>query len=171
MHTVFRALAAAALLAPVAAQAASIAFDCDTPSDHASSVNFPVGAAVRASGTLSAVTFRQAKGAPLGGFMLNSADGLNTVGFQLLLPKPDATGLDLVLVAKNNGKAQRQVLRAVPFGTAVPFSLVLPATGQGRFTLGETTIDLKFAGLKSGTAMAFCSSGQFSFSNLDVGTP
>jgi len=104
--------------------------------------------------------------------VINSTDGLNSVGFQLVLAAPDAKALDLVLVARNNGKLERRALRAVPLGGTVPFTIVLPASGQGgRFVLGETAINLSFANLKSGSAMAFCSSGQFRFTGLEVVSP
>lgn len=75
-----------------------------------------------------------------------------------------------MIVARNAGKPERRLIRAVPFGTAVPFAIVLPAAGQGSFTLGATVINLAFANLKSGTAMAFCTSGQFRFDNLEIAT-
>lgn len=147
---------------------APIVFDCDAPSGRMASVSGAIGTSMRATGTLAPVTFQPGRTQPIGGFQVNSSDGLNAIGFQLALTKPDARALDLVLVARNAGKAERRVLRSVPFGTTVPFAMVVPAGGQGSLTLGETVINLSFANLKAGTAVAFCSSGQFRFDNLQI---
>lgn len=165
------AAVAAASLAPVAAQAAPMTFECDAPTGRYSSMIVPIGSTVGVVGTLTAAAFRPGNEQSLGGVVINSTDGLNMVGFHLVLPTADAKELNLVLVAKNAGKLDRRLIRTVPLGGSVPFSLVLPAGGRGRLVLGETPVGVAFANLTSGNAIVFCGSGQFRFTGLDVATP
>jgi len=170
-RTIALAAIAAASLAPTAARATPITFECDAPTERYSSMIVPIGSSASVVGTLTAAAFRPGKGQSIGGLVINSADGLNMVGFHLVLPTVDAKALNLVLVAKNAGKLDRRLVRTVPLGTAVPFSMVLPAGGQGRLVLGETAVSVAFANLKSGNAIIFCGSGQYRFTGLDVGAP
>lgn len=169
----FKGLAIATGLAIAAfgagqAHAAPMTFDCDTPTDHSSSLTIPVAGAVSLAGSVTPLAMRPGKGAALGGFLLNSADGQNSVGFQIVQSKPGAAALDLVLVARNQGKLERKGVRQLPINAPLSFSLVLDPAGQGRFTVGELGINLAFANLGAGKAMAFCSAGQFRFNNLEV---
>ncbi len=161
------ALTLAAAVAPVTVQAAPMTFDCDTPTDRASAVTIPIGSSMRASGSLTAKAFRPGKSGSLGGFAVNSTDGKNAVGIQLMATA-DGSALNLILVTKDNGKIARRALFAVPTNTSLPFSVAVGADGKGSLTAGQATLPLQFAGLQSGNAQAFCSSGQFLFSNLDI---
>lgn len=165
------AAVAGALLSPAAAHATPITFECDAATDRYSSMIVPMASSVTVVGTLTAAAFRPGKERSNGGMVINSADGLNMVGFHLTLPTPDAKALNLVLVARNAGKLDRRLIRSVPLGSAVPFSMVLPATGQGRLVVGETPINVAFGNLKAGNAIVFCTSGQYRFTGLDVGAP
>lgn len=169
-----KGLIAAALAATgcwsAAAQAAPMQYDCDAPSGRLSSLSQAIGGSVRLAGTIAPVSFQPGKALPVGAMFVSSGDGRNAVGFQLVLPAVDAKALNLVLIARNNGKLERRALRTVPFGGSVPFSLALAANGQGQFKLADATINLAFGNLQSGNAMVSCTSGNFRFDNLDIVT-
>lgn len=88
----YRALAilaaAAAGIVAAPAQAAGMTFDCDAPSGRIASVTGQIGAVVRATGTISPVSFQPGKSPAIGGLLVNSADGLNSVGSSSRSPSP-----------------------------------------------------------------------------------
>lgn len=158
-------LSALMIAAPAGAQSA-VGFDCDTPSGRTSSISAPVGPAVRVAARITPVGKSAGTNPTNGGLLVSSADGKNAIGLQLVLPKPDAPALALMLVGRTNGTPVRQQLGNFAFGAPVDVAILLDAAGTGRITIGDKAIPLTFANLGTGKATAFCGAGQFRFENL-----
>jgi hypothetical protein len=163
-------LLAGVLTCAAPSHAAGIAFDCDVPADRFSSVSQPVSGPMKIEGSVAVVQPRAGANLPVAGATLASADGKDSVGFQLVMASPRAKDFDVVLNLKRNGRLERGSVTRADTGAPLPFSLVLGHEGNVTLTIAGKSFSTEFMTLPEGKAMAFCSTGQFRFSDLIFGS-
>lgn len=174
MHT-FRHMAAAfgavaASIVPSGASAAALSFDCDVPEAHSSSVGGQLGPGVLVTARITAVKLRPTKTPPVAGVLVTANGGRNALGIRVILPRPDAAALQVVLVGVNEGKPVQQVVKEIPLNGSANFALELDPAGIGRLAIDDKVIPTTFANMGLGKATAFCGSGQFRIDNLQFTT-
>lgn len=157
-------------LASASAFAAPLSFDCDVPPDHFSSVSEELTGAPAISGTVKVVQMRSGNNLPVAGARLVSADGINSVGLQLVAASIHAKQFDIVLNTKRGDNIQRSTVGQVATDVAVPFSLSLSADGKVTLLVGTSSFNADFMPIPHGKAMAFCSTAQFKFTGLAFST-
>jgi len=151
---------------PEAAQASTLDFDCDVPPNHFSSVSSEIIGSPTISGSVQAAELRSGKNLPVAGVRLTSADGTSRLGFQLVAASRRAKKFDIALNLIRNGKLQRQIVGQVESRSVISFSFSLSPTGIVVLSIGENRYGADFQPILESRAMAFCSTGQFEFTNL-----
>lgn len=141
-------------------------FDCDVPPDRHSSVTGNLTAPLAIAGTVEAKQLRAGNNLPVAGARLVSSDGKESAGFQLVAASAQAQKFDVVLNLNRNGKLQRTTLGQIPVRAPIPFRLTLSEAGTITLSISANTFDYDFIPLPAGKVMAFCSTGQFKFTNL-----
>lgn len=152
------------LAASTGASAAQIAFDCDVPADRFSSVTGSASTPTRIEGVVSVSELRRGSNMPVAGARLVDGDKRKSVGFQLL-PKSRGSS-EVILNLNDGGGLKRQTVGEVSSNGPVRFSLSISESGAVELKIGEQSFTASAAPLVSPTWMAFCSTGQFKFSEL-----
>ncbi|UAK24423.1 hypothetical protein [Sphingomonas nostoxanthinifaciens] len=155
-----------ALAQPAFAGAAPLSFDCDVPSDHYSSVSEEASGTMAVSGTIEAVELRAGNNLPVAGARIASADGKTSFGLQLVAASSHAKQFDIVLNTRRGDEAKRNTLGQVGTDGPISFILSLSDTGKVSLLVGSRSFQADFTAFSSGKVAAFCSTGQFKFSNL-----
>ena len=163
-------LLAGVLTCAAPSHAAGIAFDCDVPADRFSSVAQSVSGLMKIEGSVAVVQPRAGANLPVAGATLASPDGKDSVGFQLVMASPRAKDFEVVLNLKRNGRLERASVARADTGASLPFSLILGGEGNVTLTIAGKSFSAEFMPLADGKAMAFCSTGQFRFSDLLFGS-
>ncbi|WP_156678677.1 hypothetical protein [Sphingomonas profundi] len=151
---------------PAFANAAPLSFDCDVPPDHYSSVSEDVTGLMTISGTVKLVQMRSGNNVPVAGARLVSADGKNSTGFQLIAGSAHGKQFSIVLNTKRGDDLRSSTVGQIGAGGAVTFSLSLSESGQVTLLIDGASFNADFIPMPSGKEMAFCSTGQFKFSDL-----
>lgn len=159
-------LLAGALTCSAPAYAAAIEFDCDVPRDRFSSVSQDIVGPLAIKGSVQAVQMRSGKNLPVAGARLVSADGNNSVGFQLVAASVKAKKFDIVMNIKQGDDLRRGTVAQIATDASVSFNLSVDDTGKATLAIGESTLEASFIPLSGGKAMAFCSTAQFKFAGL-----
>jgi hypothetical protein len=159
-----------ALMHSASVLAAPLSFDCDVPPDRFSSVSENLTGSPAISGTVEVVQMRSGNNLPVAGARLVSADGINSVGLQLVAASAHAKQFDIVLNTKRGDNFQRNTVGQVDAGAAIPFSLSLSGTGKVALLIGTSSFITDFIPIPIGKAMAFCSTAQFKFTGLEFST-
>ncbi len=159
-------LLASAMSCSAPALAAPIAFDCDVPPNHYSSVSQDVAGSIMIGGTVQAVEMRSGNNLPVAGARLLSADGNDSVGFQLVAASARAKQFDVILSTKLGNDVRQSTVAQIPADPSIRFSLSLNKAGSAVLAINRTEFSASFMALPTGKAMAFCSTGQFKFSDL-----
>jgi hypothetical protein len=155
---------------PTVASAAPLGFDCDVPPDHYSSVSQDASGQMTISGTVEPVQMRSGSNLPVAGVRFTSPDGKSSTGFQLVADSPRARQFSIVLNTRRGDDLRSNTVGQVGIGGAIPFSFTLSDSGKATLLVSGTIFNTDFVPMPSGTEMAFCSTGQFKFSNLIFST-
>ena len=159
-------LLAGAMTCPAPVYAAATAFDCDVPPDHFSSVSQDVAGPMAIRGTVQLVQMRSGNNLPVAGARLVSADGNNSVGFQLVATSARAKQFDVFLSIKQGDDLKRSTIAHIPTDASIPFSLSLDETGKATLMINGSNFSAISIPMSDGKEMAFCSTAQFKFSGL-----
>jgi hypothetical protein len=164
--TTWKALTILLLAYPTFANAAPLSFDCDVPPDHYSSVSQEASGQMTIGGTVELVQMRSGNNLPVAGARLVSADGKSSTGFQLVADSVHAKQFNIILNTKRGDDLQSNTVGQVGIGGSIPFSLTVSDLGKVTLLISGTAFNADFIPILSGNEMAFCSTGQFKFSNL-----
>lgn len=148
--------------------ASPLKFDCDVPPDKFSSISQEIEGVSSITGTIQVIELRSGKNLPVAGARLVSADGTSSVGLQLVADSVRAKTLDVVFNRKRGESIEREVVGQIDLGSPIRFGLAVSPVGQATLTVNGSAYDAGFVALPVGTAMAFCSTGQFKFSDLRI---
>jgi hypothetical protein len=159
-------LLCASSICSTTANAAGTAFDCDVPPDHFSSVSQDIVGPMMITGSVQLVSMRSGRNLPVAGARIVSADGKDSVGFQLVAASAQAKQFDVVLNTKRSSDLKRQVVAQVATEANVPFSLSLDDKGRVKLNVGGNDHTADFIAFSRGKGMAFCSTAQFKFAGL-----
>jgi hypothetical protein len=160
------------LVAAGEAKAQKLEYDCDTTPEHYSELKLTQsGPAYAVTGSLSARRlYRGKRFAPIGSVNLSAADGSWSVRISLI---GYATESDKVVTGQlriiRNGKAEEPSLGVFEVGKPVHFALSLAADGKGSASLGGQTLPVAVQATGPVTASVVCSTGEFLFTDLDMG--
>lgn len=157
---------AGAMTCSAPAYAAATAFDCDVPPDHFSSVSQDVAGLMAIRGTVQVVQMRSGNNLPVAGARLVSADGNNSIGFQLIAASARAKKFDIVLNIKRSDDFKRSTVGQISADASIPFSLSVDKTGRAMLSISGNEFSVNFIPMSDGKEMAFCSTAQFKFSGL-----
>ena len=159
-------LFASAMTCSAPALAAPLAFDCDVPPNHYSSVSQDVAGPIVIGGTVQVVEMRSGNNLPVAGARLVSADGNDSVGFQIIAASARAKQFEVVLSTKLGSDVKQSTVAQIPADASIRFSLSLNKAGHAVLAINESKFGTSFMPLPTGKAMTFCSTGQFKFSEL-----
>jgi hypothetical protein len=154
-------LAPAPLLA-----AAPLDFDCDVPADHFSSVTQVGHDPLTIKGTINAVQLRSGNNLPVAGIRIVSSDGLYSTGFRIIASSPRAKTMVIKLNTKQGNKFEESTNGEVDAKAAIPFVFSLSETGEVTLNIGAANFNASFIPIANSKVMAFCSTGQFTFTGL-----
>ena len=163
----WKALGAFLLACPAVATAAPLKFDCDVPPNHFSSVSEDVNGPMTVSGTIQPVQMRSGDNLPVAGVRFISADEKNGAGFQLVASSARAKQLSIVLNTRINGELKQASVGQIGAGETIPFRFTLSEPGKAVLVVGGATFSADFLPMSTGKGVAFCSTGQFKFSDLE----
>lgn len=155
-------------LATVAANAAPMTYECDTPADRISEIKVPVNIVTfRMSGIITADAFRVGKYWPVGNISLVDLEG-NAVRLRLVAAK-DRTTSDIFLETTKEKKPLKRKLGQLPIGQPLNFSINASDPGKVKITVNELDLDATVNSELSSEAFLSisCSTGEFNFSNLE----
>lgn len=161
----------ACVLAPFAplpsyAYAAGLAFDCDVPADRYSSVTGS-DSSQGISGTITPVLGRSGNNVPLAGVKLVDAASTASVAIRMVATSKKANVFDVVLNISLGGENREAVVGKIEGMGPVPFRLTIDSQGSVTAAFGQIVVPpLPIAAGAQTTAMVFCSTGQFKFSEL-----
>jgi hypothetical protein len=154
------------------ARAAKLEYNCDTTPDHFSELKLTQpGPAYAMTGSMTARGLYRGKDfATIGSVNLAAADDSWSVRVAL-------TGVaktsDKILVGQlrvtRNGKTEEVSFGAFNANAPVPFALTLDAAGNGRASLGGQTLPVPIKASGPVTASVICSTGEFLFTDLEMG--
>jgi len=169
---IFKIAVSAGLLASPAICAASpLKFDCDVPADRFASVSEETAGALAISGTVALVLAREGKYLPVAGARLISSDESRSVGFQLIAPSANRTEFNIIFNINAGDGLKRYTVGQVDLQSPAHFSLAISDAGKISLAIGDKSFDGGTLALSGGKIMAFCSTGQFKFSDLNFGAP
>lgn len=147
--------------------AVPLAFDCDVPADHFSSVTQDLEQpSVSLQGVVQVREMRSGNNLPVAGARIADRNTKNMLGFQLVAASPKADFFAVVLNKQVEGKLQKFGVGQVPAKAAISFQLTVDGSGKGSFIVDGKEADFEFPPLSGSKAMVFCSTGQFKFSEL-----
>ncbi|KQX26316.1 hypothetical protein ASD39_03620 [Sphingomonas sp. Root50] len=121
---------------------------------------------MKIEGSVQLVRTRSGANLPVAGARLVSSDGNNSVGFQIVVPRPRATRFDIILYLKRGDDMKRATVTQLETEASVPFNLSISDTGKVALAIGGKDFNADFIPLSAGKAMAFCSTAQFKFAGL-----
>ena len=169
---IFRIAVWSGLLASPAICAASpLKFDCDVPADRFSSVSQETAGPLAISGTVALILSREGKYLPVAGALIESSDGSRSVGFQLIAPSAHRSEFNIIFNVNTGDGPKRYTVGQVDMQTPARFSLAISDAGKISLAIGDKSFDGGTLALSGGKIMAFCSTGQFKFSDLILGNP
>ena len=162
------ALAAACLtiLSAVPAQAAPLTFDCNAPADLATGMSNAAQMPPAISGTITPNRSRPGRALPMVGAQLVSPDGQSEVGFVLTLPEPTSLYMDVALVVRRGGQTDNRRVGQIDVRNPIPFRLFVDPSGNANIEIQGRGFNSGFVPIVTGSESVFCSSGQFTFTNL-----
>ncbi|MFZ1741831.1 MAG: hypothetical protein WAT93_03200 [Pontixanthobacter sp.] len=166
LHHTAAALVAATLLIAGSAQAAPLTFDCDVPANSVSSVSNLAQTVPAIGGTITAKKFREGQLSPSAGVQIEAPDGKSIAGFVLRLSASDPAVLEIMLVSNNNGKQENFQAGTISATGPIAFQLFVDDQGAINIVLNDQSWSAPFMRLIGGKEKAFCSTGQFQFSDL-----
>ena len=141
-------------------------FDCDVPSGNVSEWHGPIEHAetVSISGTIEVVVLRHDKRWwPVGSIFLQDSAGEN-IGLQVYVDWRDTDTFRLGLFS-----GERKLLAEIPLTDEhIPFDLALTRSGQLRATIAGYSGTAEIDGFDARRISLSCSSGQFTFRNVQV---
>jgi hypothetical protein len=161
---------AALLLAANGAIAAPpLEYDCDVPPDKYSQVSqASSGPEHMIAGTITVSEMRQGRFVPVAGARLDTPDKKQGTGFQLIADNPSTKVFNIVLNMKNGADTEKVTVGQIDAKDAIPFRFTLSGAGKVTLSIGSQSFDKAFVPLQSAKAMAFCSTGQFKFTQLTL---
>lgn len=160
----------ALMMAAAPASSAPIDFECDVPPNRFSSVDQAFGEApVALTGKVSLVLARKGNYRAVAGARLSSADGANSIGFQIIGDGTPDGGFSIVMNSKRAGASKRSEIGTLR--GAVPdlaFSISLARDGKAEVRVGDRVGTAALDPVASGKGRVFCSSGQFGFAGVEL---
>lgn len=147
--------------------AVPLAFDCDVPADHFSSVTQDLEQpSASIQGVVQVREMRSGNNLPVAGARIADRTTKNMLGFQLVAASPKADSFDVVLNKQLEGKLQKFGVGQVLAKATISFQLTVDGSGKGSLIIDGKEADFEFPPLSGSKAMVFCSTGQFKFSEL-----
>ncbi len=160
-------LAASAIISIAApAHAAPLTFDCNAPANATSAIANAAQMPPAISGTIVPNRSRPGRAPPLVGAQLIAPDGRSEVGFVLSLPSPSSQFMDVALVVRRGGQTDNRTVGQVDVRNPIPFRLYVDPAGTAIIEIQGRAFNSGFVPIVSGTESVFCSTGQFTFTNL-----
>jgi hypothetical protein len=169
---IFRIAVWSGLLASPAIRAASpLKFDCDVPADRFASVSQETAGPLAISGTVALILAREGKYLPVAGARLVSSDESRSVGFQLIAPSAHRSEFNIIFNVNTGDGPKRYTVGQVDLQSPAHFSLAISDAGKISLAIGDKSFDGGTLALSGGKIVAFCSTGQFKFSDLNFSNP
>ncbi|MGB3739223.1 MAG: hypothetical protein WA948_07710 [Pontixanthobacter sp.] len=148
------------------AQAAPLTFDCNAPSDTTSAIANAAQMPPAISGTITPNRSRAGRALPMVGAQLTSPDGQSEVGFVLSLPTPDSLFMDVALVVRRGAQTDNRRVGQIDVRNPIPFRLFVDPSGNANIEIQGRGFNSGFVPIVTGSESVFCSSGQFTITNL-----
>jgi hypothetical protein len=164
------ALAALLLLAPGAAMAAPVKWECDTAAGAYSELSqVQPGPAYRVRGTMKWAQSRVDRHyAPSAQVRIDNAGATRWVGVQMLAA-PRAARISLGVRLHNGGETQDVALGTAGLNEVVPFEISVSPAGEIALSIGTERRTAQVDIGPGATVSAVCSTGEFEFATIDLG--
>ncbi|MGB7408371.1 MAG: hypothetical protein WA908_07685 [Pontixanthobacter sp.] len=148
------------------AQAAPLTFDCNAPTETASAIANAAQMPPAISGTITPNRARPGRQLPMVGAQLISPDGQSEVGFVLTLPAANSQFMDVSLIVRRGSQSDNRRVGQIDVNNPIPFRLYVDPAGVANIEIQGRSFNSGFVPIVSGTESVFCSTGQFTFTNL-----